>query len=304
MNIKELYTFQVVAEEKSITKAAKKLYMTPQGISKIVKNLEAECGCELFFRNQSGRELTESGRCFLEYALRIEEEYKNMRKELLHIRQREHGVVDILSAYGIMRLLTPECIQAFKKKYPEIEFYYREYPDRQVERLFHEREGNVAFSIAGYEEEDAEYDVMELETFPVKLLVNENHPLGLQKSVTIQDLRGQPLYIESGEFKIHHMIVEKCRAAGFEPNIVFETSGFSLCHKMVKQNKGISVTVDFVFDDMKESGMKLIPFSDGVYEWKVCMLTRHGEAVGHGVELFREHVTEWLSMIREGTIKR
>ena len=54
--------------------------------------------------------------------------------------------------------------------------------------------------------------------------------------------------------QFNHLIMKKCEEAGFQPDIAFQTSGFSLCHKMVKENKGISVTVDFVFDDMKEQG--------------------------------------------------
>lgn len=304
MDIKELNTFKTVAEVGNLTKASKLLYMTPQGISKVIKNLESECDCEFFNRTGSGMELTECGKRFSEYAEHVIMEYRDMRKELLHIKQQEHGVVDLLSAYGILRLVTPECIADFKKRYPEIEFHYRECPDKQVERWFLAREGNVAFSLAPCDEDV--YDVLELESFPLKLLVNEKHPLSKQKTVTIKDLENEPLYIESDQFKIHDTIVNKCRAAGFEPNIVFATSGFSLCHKMVKDNKGISVTVDFISDDMrKESdGMVLIPFADGEYEWKICMLTRKGEVISNGVDIFQKHVKYWMDMIRDGVITR
>ena len=66
MDIKDLKVFQAIAKEESITKASRILYMTPQGISKIVKNLEAEMGCRLFTRNKAGMLLTESGKRFLE----------------------------------------------------------------------------------------------------------------------------------------------------------------------------------------------------------------------------------------------
>ena len=112
------------------------------------------------------------------------------------------------------------------------------------------------------------------------------------------------MFIESSQFHIYHLIVEKCEEAGFEPDIIFQTSGFSLCHKMVKANKGISVAVDFVYDDMREDGMKLIPFSDGRYEWKACMITRREEEENEGVQCFRKHVQEWLQKIRSGEITR
>lgn len=292
MNIRDLTIFRIVEREKSISKASRYLYMTPQGVSKIIKNLENEFNCELFSRSSNGRELTESGQCFSEYAKKIEAEYLDLKKELLRIQQRIHGSVDLLSAYGILRHLRPECIIEFQKNYPDIQFHFREYPDRQVERYFQNGDGNIAFSVGNFDENL--YHVTELKSFPIKLLVNCAHPLSSKETVTIADLKNQPLYIESSEFNIHHLITDRCREAGFEPDIAFETSGFSLCHKMVKENKGISVTVDFIFDDMKEDGLIMIPFSDGIYEWKMCMLTRKDEYVGNAVEIFQRHVQNWL----------
>lgn len=302
MNIKDLNIFITVAEVKNLTKASKLLYMTPQGISKVIKNLESESDSELFLRTGNGMELSECGQYFFEYAKKANFEYHNMRKELFRIKQKEHGVVDLLSAFGILRLITPECLRDFKEKYPDIEFHYRECPDKQIERWFQAGEGNVAFSLAPCDENL--YDVLELESFPIKLLVNKMHPLSRKKSVTIQDLKEEPLYIESREFKIHDLIVRKCHEAGFEPNIVFETSGFSLCHKMVRDNKGISVTVDFITDDMGHSNMVLIPFSDDVYEWKICMLTRKSEVPGNGVDIFQKHVKKQMDLIQAGCITR
>lgn len=247
-------------------------------------------------------QLTESGERFREYALKDVDDYYQVKKDILHIEQRQKKVVDLLSAYGILRLLTPDCLVAFREKYPDIEFHYREYPDLPVEQLFAGNEGNVAFSIGDFDEHL--YQVVPLETFPIRLLVNEKHPLAQKESVTIEDLQGEPMFIESSQFHIYHLIVEKCEKAGFEPDIIFQTSGFSLCHKMVKANKGISVAVDFIYDDMREDGMKLIPFSDGRYEWKACMITRRDEEENEGVQCFRKHVQEWLQKIRSGEITR
>ena len=83
MDIKDLKVFHTIAKEESIAKASRILYMTPQGISKIVKNLEAEMGCRLFTRNKSGMQLTESGRRFLEYADKDIEDYYQVKKDIL-----------------------------------------------------------------------------------------------------------------------------------------------------------------------------------------------------------------------------
>ena len=305
MNIRDLAVFNTVAREKSLTKASKFLYMTPQGVSKVIKNLESEYGCELFARTQGRMELTESGECFLSYAQSMSAEHHQMRMDLLAIKQKQKGVVNLLSAYGILRLVTPECIEVFRKEHPEIEFNYAEYPDCQVERRFMEREGNVAFTIGRVDE--SLYDVYDLEQFPIMLLVNKNHPLARQKTVSINEIRNQPLYIESEEFKIYHQIVGRCQEAGFEPNIKFQTSGFSLCTKMVKANKGISVIVDFVFDDMSGGELVAIPFVDGPCEWnswKARMILPKGEEMSPEVKLFADHVKSWMVKIKRGEISR
>src|SRR5699024_1653382 len=165
---------------------------------------------------------------------------------------------------------------------------YREFPDRQVERRFVQGEGNVAFTVGN---SSLRYiNATFMEKFEIKLLVNKKHPLAGREKVSIEDMKGERLYIESPEFHIHQMITEQCRKAGFEPEIAFETSGFSLCHKMVQQNKGISVTVDFIFEDMNQSDLVMLPFEDGPYYWETYMLTRNGSIPNPDIQLFHSHV--------------
>lgn len=307
MNTRDMECFSIITREKSITKASRLLYMSPQGLSKIIKNIEGELGAKLLIRTSSGIELTESGECFYEKVQKILADYEEMKNDILHIEQRFAGAIDLLSAYGILRLVTPECINEFRREHPEIGFTYREYPDCEVERRFLQKDGNVAFSIGPFQ--DGLYEITELTSYPMKLLVNKQHPLAERESVTIEDLKGEKLYIESSEFKLHHIILDKCRQAGFHPDIQFETSGFSLCHKMCRENKGISVTVDFVSRDLSGADLAgkhlvLLPFSDGDYQWTAYMLTRKGESITPEMELFHKHIRKWLKGISEGIIAR
>ena len=300
MTIKDLENFRTVCEERSITKAARLLYITPQGLSKSIKNLESEWHTRLLNRTTQGITLTETGEYLYQHLPEFLDSYYNIYTNVQKIQQTQNREIDLLSAYGILRLVSPECITDFRTKHPEITLRYREYPDKQVERLFREKEGNVAFTIGPSEPDDfTEFHAIELESFPIKLLVNRSHPLSQKQYVEITDLKNEPLYLESSDFYIHHLIVEKCKLAGFTPNIIFETSGFSLCHKMVRKNKGISVVVDFVFDDMGDDSMTLIPFCDGNYEWTTYMLTRKEKDISPDILLFRKHVVKWMKNMKQ-----
>ena len=300
MTIKDLENFRTVCEERSITKAARLLYITPQGLSKSIKNLESEWHTRLLNRTTQGITLTETGEYLYQHLPEFLDSYYNIYTNVQKIQQTQNREIDLLSAYGILRLVSPECITDFRTKHPEITLRYREYPDKQVERLFREKEGNVAFTIGPSEPDDfTEFHAIKLESFPIKLLVNRSHPLSQKQYVEITDLKNEPLYLESSDFYIHHLIVEKYKLAGFTPNIIFETSGFSLCHKMVRKNKGISVVVDFVFDDMGDNSMTLIPFCDGNYEWTTYMLTRKEKDISPDILLFRKHVVKWMKNMKQ-----
>lgn len=303
MTIQELEYFKIICREKSITKAARQLYITPQGLSKTLKNLESELQTTLLNRNTSGVTLTETGQYLCDHLDTLLTDYYALRHGIREITQRQNHEIDLLSAYGILRLVTPDCITAFREKYPHISVHYREYPDKQVERLFAAQEGNVAFTIGPAD--FSPWIATPLEQFEVCLLVNRSHPLSKKTSVTIQDLKDEPINLESSEFQIHHMFMEKCRLAGFTPHIVFETSGFSLCHKMVRANKGVSLSLGFMFDDMSgDDTMVLIPFSDGSYPWETYMLTREKPAPDSDLKLFRDHILEWMNEIKSGKRSR
>ena len=82
MTIKELEAYQVICSKGSLSRAAKELFITPQGLSRVLKNLEAELDCTLVNRVASGLELTESGQCLLDYARKTTAEYDRVKEKI------------------------------------------------------------------------------------------------------------------------------------------------------------------------------------------------------------------------------
>lgn len=303
--IKELRTFKIVADTGSLSKASEKLYMTPQGISKIILKLEESMHAQFFIRNAQGMTLTESGMAFYTYAKNTLEASETVYGQIRAIEERRRKRFHLLSAFGILRLVTPDCLTAFQKRYPDIQFEYHEYKDLLVDQCFKENRGHVALSIGDFDDEIKRMANIELlDSHEIRLLVYKGHPLSYRDSVTIEDLKGEPLYLEGPEFKINHLITSRCRRAGFEPNIVFQTSGFSLCHKMVRDQKGISVTLDFMLTDMPGGNLVSIPFSDDEYRWNIYMLTHKSDEENPAIVLWKQHFSEWLHAIHSGEIHR
>ena len=71
LNYHHLRYFRVIAGERNLTKAARKLNLSPPALSVQLRQLEESMGHTLFERLPTGLELTEAGRVALEYAQTI-----------------------------------------------------------------------------------------------------------------------------------------------------------------------------------------------------------------------------------------
>lgn len=91
MDMEDLQTFLVVAEENSFIQAAERLFVSQPAITARIKRLESELDCRLFMRNNKQVKLTPQGQQFYMYAKRA---YKTLqdgkRKALLSQEYRQH----------------------------------------------------------------------------------------------------------------------------------------------------------------------------------------------------------------------
>ena len=79
MELKDLNFLIAIYEEKSISRAAERLYMAQSSLSQFLSNYERELGYRLFVRTANGVRPTEAGELLLSYAYRTTAEYRIRR---------------------------------------------------------------------------------------------------------------------------------------------------------------------------------------------------------------------------------
>ena len=271
MDSKSLIGFRTVFECRSISKAAGKLYITPQGLSKNIKSLEMELDVSLFQRTANGVIPTAYGQYLYDKSETLIRNMLQLQKGLEQLKQQEQGFLRLCSAYGILRILKPDFIQLYSgKEHQQLD--YMEFPDLYVEKEISEGNADVGMTVGPVDSD--KFVVKPIFRKQIYLLVHDEHPLALKEEIYMEDLKNQPIIIESKAFKIYHLFQERCRNAGFEPNILFQTSGFSLCHKLCKEKRGVSLAVDEIRQDMDSEHLRTIPFADPFW-WQAVIFCKH-----------------------------
>ncbi|RGY99070.1 LysR family transcriptional regulator [Clostridium sp. AM58-1XD] len=106
MKMKQLYTFRVVCEEESITKAAERLSTTQPAISRTISELEDSVGVRLFDRSSRKVVLNETGQLFLSKVIPLLELYEDLENTF-----QDNGSMSVLRL-ALLRLLSiPFCLE-------------------------------------------------------------------------------------------------------------------------------------------------------------------------------------------------
>lgn len=98
MDIKQLNYFLTIAQEGSISAAARKLYMSQPPLSAQMKILEEELGCSLFVRGSKNISLTEEGKILYQRAESILNQIKSTTLEIKEASRFEVIRIGVISS--------------------------------------------------------------------------------------------------------------------------------------------------------------------------------------------------------------
>lgn len=126
MDIRQLLYFTTIAEEGSISAAAKKLHLSQPPLSYQMKLLEEELHLPLIERSARGIALTEAGRVLYKRVQGILELSELTRKEMLAMASGFTGTLHIGTVSSSGASLLGWRIPAFHQKYPQIGFAIHE----------------------------------------------------------------------------------------------------------------------------------------------------------------------------------
>ncbi len=228
----------MLANEKNFSKAAEKLHMAQPSLSYQIMKLENELGTQLFNRGHGEVQLTYTGKVFVEHALKINDQFNQLKKQIDDVTDMQKGQLCIGSLATTGAYLLPEAISAFKYKYPGIELVLLEDNAPNLELLV--LRGQVEISLQSMPITHKELEIETILEDDVYLAVPPSHPLAKSKKVNLSDFQEEFFILLKKESSFRIETENLCRKAGFEPTIIFESINILTCLSLVSTGMGIT----------------------------------------------------------------
>nr|WP_239029164.1 LysR substrate-binding domain-containing protein [Pseudonocardia acidicola] len=236
----QLRYFVAVAEERSFTRAAARLFLSQPSLSVQIRKLEQDVGARLFERTGRHVVLTAAGAALLEHAVRALDEVERGRHRVGEVTGLRGGSVSVGVLPSVGAHLLPDVVAAFREAHPGVTVQVVEHDvSREFEQMVQSGELDVALtrlptSLAGL---GSETIVRE----PIVLLVPPEHPLRRSDGVWLRDLAGEAFVGMRPGYGLRDLADALCADAGFRPRHALETGQLSIVHGMVRAGMGVAL---------------------------------------------------------------
>jgi DNA-binding transcriptional LysR family regulator len=252
MELRQLRSFVVVAEEMNVGRAATRLHLTQPSLSRQIAALERDIGVELFARVRRRFELTAAGEAFLADVQDLLRRSDEAVRTAQRMQRGELGTLRLRFVQSATFEVLPRLLGSFRQTYPEVVLDLESVTTiRQTEAL---RDGRIDVGLMrpttpeGARTTAGRTDGLltrVVSNDPLVAVLPARHRLVRRKRIRLAELAEDPFvfYTRSSGPAVHDTIVGYCRAAGFTPRIEQEAADVQTIVSLVAAGLGVSLLI-------------------------------------------------------------
>lgn len=248
MNDRQLKYILTIAEEGNITAAAHKLYISQPSLSYLLSHVEEELGTKLFDRSITPLALTDAGECYVKAAKQILTVHRELRNQIDDIQHLRKGRITIGSSPQLSSFLFPAFLPAFIRKNPEIQVTLIEENLPVLEELLASGDLEVVFTNAVINNNRSfghvplfNEELLLLAPADFKLPAIEKKDKSIFPIIDLSCLEDSSFVLLKSKHRLRQIIDRIFHDFDIKPNIIFETSNWETCYRMVAE--GLAYTI-------------------------------------------------------------
>ncbi|WP_182920398.1 LysR family transcriptional regulator [Nocardioides cavernaquae] len=284
LHTRKLRYFIAVAEELHFSRAAARLFVAQQALSRQIRELEDELGTPLFLRSSRRVELTAAGVVFLAGARAVVDALDEAVATTVRTGRSVTGTLRVGFCPGAALELTEPILSGFRDRYPDVTVELHEVP-------LSDPSAGVAggASDVGIVRAPLTTDGIEVETLftePLVAAVSVRHRLADRATVNVAELLTDPITLTRTEDAAYRAFwsLEAFRD-GAAPRIV-ETRSVTEEVQFVSAGGAIGVTAAAAIRYMPHPSIRFIPISDAPRS--TCAVGWRADAANPLIDRFRE----------------
>ncbi len=250
MTIRHLKIFIAVYNERNMTMAANKLFITQPSVSQAIKELETYYGVELFERISNKLYVTESGKKVYQYAKHIMKLFDELEDGLKENASKKKLIIGANYTVGV--ILIHKYIKKFNSLYSNSEIKVIVNKASILKEMLRKNELDLAL----IEEIKNESDFIEDFFYNDRIVVvaDPEHPLFQQNEVTAYDVVNEHLLLREKGAGVRNLFELKMNQIGLVIKPYWESTSTTALINAAENKIGIAVLPFELVKDHVDSG--------------------------------------------------
>lgn len=269
MEIRQLEALVGIADHGTFSSAAEALGTVQSNISNRIARLEAELATALVDRATGA--LTESGSVVVERSRRILHELNAIASDVSELNADIRGHVSLGMIGTAGRWIVPLLLKAQRESYPHIALRITEGTNSVIEPQL--VNGQLDLAVLAWPVGAPELNEVDLFKEDLVLIVEKDHPLAQDDSVTFEVLATYELLLPFPGTPIRREIDEAAKAHGVELRPLIELDGLRTIASMTFDGHGPSILPATMLSAHLRDKFKAVPII-GISKRRVSLVTR------------------------------
>jgi len=262
MNFHQLqYAIAIARNGLSVTQAAASLGTSQPAISRALKALEKELGFDLFVREgRAFARITPEGVRVLEYAGRALAEVESLRAVAADLNQDARGTLSIATTHTQARYVLPPVVQAFRKRYPEVDLHLHQGTSEQISEMVSSDRVQLAIA-TGSEALFPELVLLPVYRWHRQVIVPKHHPLARSTAgkLTLAQLATYPLVTYVFSFSGPSSLETLFGREGLKPRVALTARDSDVIKTYVRLGMGVGIVAEMAVRDITDEDLLVRP---------------------------------------------
>jgi len=246
VDIKDIRYFIAIVEGRSMSQAAKDLFVSQPALSLIVKKLETEFGTKLFTRKGNSLELTVAGEHLLKKGRQILEEHESLISDIqgLTAEKKESISFGISSFYSCRYV--PDLFRHYGKHLPSVHLQPLEMGSAWLEQAIIDGEVEFGFVPEVPRREELAYRTIDVEEFllavPKEDPVNRYAVVSAERSyIDFKHVMHMPFILHKSGSKSSLLTDRLFKHFNFKPKVIYETANREMMSALAGVGVGVCI---------------------------------------------------------------